>query len=93
MFSFSTGLQNESTFVPTALSLRRRFRGAILLECIQRCALTHVVLEEEDATEEAEQVSSEQGQVDGGGAAQPYHDGHEAVQGEHTEGVGREQEP
>lgn len=30
---------------------------------------THVVVEEEDPTEEAEEVSGEQGEVDGGGAA------------------------
>lgn len=54
---------------------------------------THIVLEEEDPTEEAEEVSGEHGEVDGGGAAQFYHQGHETVQSVHTQGIAREQEP
>lgn len=59
--------------------------------CVCRvCA--HIVLEEEDPTEEAEEVSGEQGEVDGGGAAQLHHDGHAVVQSVQTQREGREQE-
>lgn len=54
---------------------------------------TDAVLKEEDSTEEAEQVGGEQGQVDGGGAAQLHHHRHEAVQAVHAQGVAGEQEP
>lgn len=57
------------------------------------CVSTYIILKEEDSTEEAEQVSGEQGEVDGGGAGQLHHDGHTAVQAVHAESVGREQEP
>lgn len=53
---------------------------------------THVVVEEEDPTEEAEEVSGEQGEVDGGGAAKLYHYRHEAVQSIHTQCIGSEQQ-
>ena len=57
------------------------------------CVSTHIVLEEEDPTEEAEEVGGEEREVDGGGAAQLHHDGHAAVQSVHTQRVGSEQEP
>lgn len=56
------------------------------------CVSTYTVLEEEDSTEKAEKVRSEQGEVDGGGAAQLHHNGHTAVQAEHAQSVGTEQE-
>lgn len=56
------------------------------------CVCAHIVLEEEDPTEEAEEVSGKQGEVDGGGAAQLHHYGHTAVQSVHTQRIGREQE-
>jgi len=49
--------------------------------------MAHRVVEEEEATEEAEQVGREQGEVDGGGAGQLHYRGHAAVQGVHAEGV------
>lgn len=57
------------------------------------CVSTYTILKEEDSTEKAEKVSSEQGEVDGGGAAPLHHDGHTAVQAVHAQGVGGEQEP
>lgn len=53
---------------------------------------THVVLEEENPTEEAEEVSGEQREADGGGAAQLHHDGHEAVESVEAQGEAGEQE-
>lgn len=53
---------------------------------------THAVVEEEDPTEEAEQVGREQREVDGGGAAEFHHDGHEAVQSVHAQSKCTEQE-
>lgn len=53
---------------------------------------THTILKEEDSTEKAEKVSGEQGEVDGGGAAQLHHDGHAAVQAVHAQPEGREEE-
>lgn len=44
-------------------------------------------MEEEDATEEAEEVGGEQREVDSGGAGHLHHDGHEAVQSEHAQNV------
>ena len=61
--------------------------------CCRLCVSAHVVLKEEDPTEEAEEVSGEEGQVDRGGTAQLHHYGHTAVQGVHTQGEGREQQP
>lgn len=54
---------------------------------------THAVVEQEDPTEEAEQVGGEQRQVDGRGAGQFHHDGHETVQSIHAESKCTEQEP
>ena len=48
--------------------------------------LTYRVAEEEEAEEEAEQVSSEQGEVDCSGAGHPDHHGHAAVEDVHAEG-------
>lgn len=56
------------------------------------CVGTYIVLEEEEPTEEAEEISSEQGEVDGGGAAQLHHYGHTAVQSVHTQSKSSEQE-
>lgn len=53
---------------------------------------TYIILKEEDSTEKAEKVSGEQGEVDGGGAAQFHHDGHTAVQAIHAQCEGREQQ-
>lgn len=44
-------------------------------------------MEEEDATEEAEEVGGEQREVDGSGAGHLHHDRHEAVQSEHAQNV------
>lgn len=57
------------------------------------CVSPYTVLKEEDSTEKAEKVGSEQGEVDGGGAAQLHHDGHAAVEAVHAQSVGRKQEP
>lgn len=57
-----------------------------------RFAVAHLVVEEEDATEEAEEVSGEQRQVDGGGARHLHHDGHQAVQHKHAEDVDRKEQ-
>lgn len=48
---------------------------------------THLVLEEKDATEKAEEIGGEQRQVNGGGAGRLHHAGHEAVQHHHAEDV------
>lgn len=48
---------------------------------------THLVLEEKDATEKAEEIGGEQRQVNGGGAGRLHHAGHEAVQRHHAEDV------
>lgn len=48
---------------------------------------THLVAEEEEATEEAEEVGGEQREVDGGGTGHLHHDGHEAVQRVHAQDV------
>ena len=56
------------------------------------CNETHFVVEEEEATEEAEEVGGEQGQVDGSSAGHLHHHGHEAVQGVHAQGVDCKQE-
>lgn len=53
--------------------------------------LTHCEVEEEDATEEAEEVSGEQGQVDCRGARHLDHQGHEAVECVHTERIGHKE--
>ena len=53
--------------------------------------LTHNKVEEEDATEEAEEVSGEQGEIHCSGTGHLDHQGHETVQGIHAEGVGRKQ--
>lgn len=44
---------------------------------------SYLVVEEEEATEEAVQVGGEQREVDGGGAGSLDHQRHEAVQAEH----------
>lgn len=44
-------------------------------------------MEEEDAAEEAEEVGGEQREVDRRGAGHLHHDGHEAVECEHTQDV------
>lgn len=54
---------------------------------------TYSILKEEDSTKKTEKVSSEEGEVDGGGAAQLHHNGHTAVQAVHAQSVGRKQEP
>lgn len=56
------------------------------------CVSTYIILKEEDSTEKAEKVGGEQGEVDGGGAAQFHHDGHTAVQAIHAQCKGREQQ-
>lgn len=48
---------------------------------------THCVVEEEDATEEAEEVGSEQREVDCSSAGHFHHDRHEAVQSVHTQSI------
>ncbi len=48
---------------------------------------THCVVEEEEAAEEAEEVSGEQREVDRRSAGHLHHYGHEAVQRVHTQGV------
>lgn len=55
--------------------------------------VAHVVLEEEDPTEEAEEVGSEQREIDWGGAAQLHHYGHEAVQSVHAQSISCKQKP
>lgn len=57
------------------------------------CVSAYIVLEDENPKEEAEEVSGEQGEVDGGGATQLHHYRHTAVQSVHTQRKGREQEP
>lgn len=56
------------------------------------CVSTYAILKEEDSAEKAEKVSREQGEVDGGGAAQLHHYGHAAVQAVHAQREGGEQE-
>ena len=51
--------------------------------------MVYLVLEEEDATEEAEQVGGQQGEVDRRGAGHLHHYRHAAVQGVHACRVGR----
>ena len=60
--------------------------------CVRACTSTHNVVEEEEATEEAEEVGGEQREVDGGGAGQLHHHGHAAVQHVHAHGVGSKQQ-
>lgn len=45
---------------------------------------TYLVVEEEQAAEQAVQIGCEQGEVDGGGARFLYDDRHEAVETEHA---------
>lgn len=54
-------------------------------------ARTHRVVEEVEATEEAEEVGGEQGEVDRRGAGHLHHHGHEAVQRVHAQSVDRKQ--
>lgn len=53
----------------------------------------YIVVEEEDPTEEAEEVSGEHGEVDRGSVAPLHHNRHTAVQSEHTQRIGRKQKP
>ena len=57
---------------------------------VQRDVVAHRVVEEEEATEEAEQVRCEQREVDYCGAGQPHYRGHDAVEGVHAERVAHE---
>jgi hypothetical protein len=49
-------------------------------------------LKEKQATEEAEEVFSEQGEVDCCSTGLPDHYGHTAVQGVHTQGIASKQQ-
>lgn len=53
---------------------------------------THFVVKEEDATEQAEEVSSEQREVDCCSTSQLYHHRHQAVQCVHTRDKGYKQQ-
>ena len=55
-----------------------------MCECAYLCVGSHLVVEEEEATEEAVEVGGEQRQVDSGGTGPPQDHRHEAVQPKHA---------